>query len=130
MDFSPLTRHACLILMVLTFRAILVQPGLVLTEMTKGLECPAEFVANLPKMAGFDAVATEAFAYNASLEPVQKIIGATQGPDEVANVIKEAALSEKPKLWYRTSEMVEQLAASKLVQTDGDSRYDFLSPKQ
>ncbi len=115
--------------MVPPFRAVLVQPGIVFTEMTKGLENLVEFVTNVPKMAGFDAVATEAFAYNATREPVQKIIGAVQVPDQVANVIKEAVLSEKPKLWYRTSEFVEQLAASKLVQTDGDGIYDLLSPK-
>ncbi|XP_033637269.1 retinol dehydrogenase 8-like [Asterias rubens] len=110
--------------------AILVQPGIVLTEMTKGLENPIEFVTNTPKMAGFDSVATEAFVYNATREPVQKMVGAVQVPDQVASVIKEAVLCEKPKLWYRSSEFVEQVAASKLVQPEGDGIYDLLSPKQ
>ena len=112
------------------FRAILVQPGIVLTEMTKGLENPIEFVTNTPKMAGFDSVATEAFVYNATREPVQKMVGAVQVPDQVASVIKEAVLCEKPKLWYRSSEFVEQVAASKLFQPEGDGIYDLLSPKQ
>ncbi|XP_038049894.1 retinol dehydrogenase 8-like [Patiria miniata] len=107
--------------------AVLIEPGLVKSNMTKSVDDPLQFVTTTPKEAGFDDITTAAFLFRFSSPEAQQLIGSIQTPDEVAVVVREAIVCEEPHLRYQTSEFSKALAAMRQVDALGDRHFYSLT---